>query len=635
MHLPELNKIPTARETLSVFGGYDHRITAAEGAFYDMQNLSSDQYPAMTVRGKRGVHMAFTTNWASGDMVYKNGLWYINGIYLIGPDFSEPIVTSPNSKLVSFGAYLILIKQENDYWVPTYVVNTIDGTWNAVLWPKTTFTSNYLSVYLCNADGEPLYNVQYGTVAPADPTDGILWYDPSAYEASYDKPVVAPGVLKRYWADNNAWFEEETYLCVVFPNVLTRAQPGDIINLELPYVQATKDGQTKETRIVDGDKPFEVLKAGTTSGGYGYVVIKGKLTNDIGYSIDANGTPSVERSVTGWTLSKAGTNYTVQPTPWPRFDYMVEANNRLWCCRYGTNKNNDFVNEIYASKLGSFKAFDSFSGISSDSYIVSCGTDGPFTGAANYNGQPIFFKERFMHRVYSHYPFQVTPYECEGVKAGSDRSLAVVGNVLFYHSRRGISYFDGSLPQDIAEPFGGITYSGGGIATGTRDKYFLAFPNSDLLFVYDIKNGLLHKETGVFRGMASDGVTAYASQRRGGPLTYEYGVVKLNDPTGTDEGNVEWNGTTGLIGLNLPDQKYVSNLLIRAELGAESRFSVSAKYDGGDWEHLYTATGRDIRSVKLPIRPKRCDHMRLKFEGRGPVTVFSVTKTIAQGSDVT
>ena len=52
------------------------------------------------------------------------------------------------------------------------------------------------------------------------------------------------------------------------------------------------------------------------------------------------------------------------------------------------------VNEIYASKLGDFKNWNCYAGRSTDSYVATRGSDGPFTGAADYLGSPLFFRAR-------------------------------------------------------------------------------------------------------------------------------------------------------------------------------------------------------------------------------------------------
>jgi len=80
-------------------------------------------------------------------------------------------------------------------------------------------------------------------------------------------------------------------------------------------------------------------------------------------------------------------------------DFITESGNRLWGCKYGV-ADGETVNEIYCCKLGDFKNWECYQGVSTDSWRASCGTDGKWTGAATLADSPIFFKEDCFHRVY-------------------------------------------------------------------------------------------------------------------------------------------------------------------------------------------------------------------------------------------
>ena len=91
---------------------------------------------------------------------------------------------------------------------------------------------------------------------------------------------------------------------------------------------------------------------------------------------------------------------------------------------------------------------------------------------------------------------------------------------------------------------------------------------------------------------------------------------------------------SGIIGTNLPDKKYISRLDVRMRMTVGTRAHFYIEYDSsGKWEHLFTMTGRTLQSFAVPIRPHRCDHMRIRIEGDGEAKIFSITKTIEQGSD--
>jgi hypothetical protein len=69
------------------------------------------------------------------------------------------------------------------------------------------------------------------------------------------------------------------------------------------------------------------------------------------------------------------------------------------------------------------------------------------------------------------------------------------------------------------------------------------------------------------------------------------------------------------------------------EVGA--KVEVSMQYDSmGDWEYVYQMTVTSLRSFSIPVRPRRCDHFRLRIEGEGMGRIYSITKTIEQGSDI-
>lgn len=68
------------------------------------------------------------------------------------------------------------------------------------------------------------------------------------------------------------------------------------------------------------------------------------------------------------------------------------------------------------------------------------------------------------------------------------------------------------------------------------------------------------------------------------------------------------------------------------EIGASVMFYI--QYDSqGEWEHITTVTGTNLKSFAAPIRPKRCDHFRLRIVGKGNVKIYSITKMIEKGSE--
>ena len=79
----------------------------------------------------------------------------------------------------------------------------------------------------------------------------------------------------------------------------------------------------------------------------------------------------------------------------------------------------------------------------------------------------------------------------------------------------------------------------------------------------------------------------------------------------------------------------MSRLNIRMSVEPMAELRIYTRYDDQqEWDFLCCITGTDLRSFSLPIRPRRCDHMYLKFEGVGMAKIYSITKTIEDGSEL-
>lgn len=340
----------------------------------------------------------------------------------------------------------------------------------------------------------------------------------------------------------------------------------------------------------------------------------------------------------------------------PKMDFVIENKNRLWGCRYGLNNEGEFVNEIYASKLGDFRSWESFSGVSTDSYMVSVGSDGPFTGAISYLGRPMFFKENCIHTIYGEYPaqYQMMNTECKGVQEGCGASLVVIDGVLYYKSPSGVSAYTGSMPIEIGEKLNEKQnkYSNA-VGCGYKGKYFLAMNKGIAfkeLYIYDIARGIWCKEdkSSIARMCSSGyGVDEYLKTIEAHEVSYwldgwkdraevTNGLVegsRYKDDSGGFTKNVEWYAETGDMGLSSNQKKYISRIDVRMSLDVGSKARIFVQYDSsGKWEQVGVLTNTDLAVVSLPIKIKRCDHFRLRFEGKGQAKIYSLSKTLREGS---
>lgn len=595
MQYPKL-RIPAAtRQTIHQFRGYVHKEHTPDGAFYDMQNMTSDHYPVLSSRPRRSVVLE---NANMQGILAKDGLCYIDGA-----DFSidgekiegltlftacdgcprqdicgkfQPGKTRCEKSLLSMGGYVLILPDKK--WVQTvktgesYLFGDMEGAFISGGEPVT--------VSLCKADG-----TAYGTIAqeqPTDPDEGALWMD------------TASRALKQWSQSAETW-----------------------VTVESTYVRIAAIGIDKGFSQYDG----------ITISGFAGTAAESLDGSAVVWQVH---TDAIVVSGLVTTLLATTQNITVKRQV-PEMDYATVCGNRLWGCRYGRNANGDFVNEIYCSKLGDFKNFHCFMGISTDSGVFSVGSDGPFTGAITHLDHPLFFKENMLHKIYvsetgAH---SITHTPCRGVQAGCGKSLAIVGEQLFYKARSGVCVYDGSLPSEVSQDLGSVRY-GNATAGAYGNKYYISMENGGekALFVYDTEKRMWHKEDDL-------PVLSFCPWDRELYAMTEDKIYGLLGAEGAPDGRVSWWVQTGDMGIVSPDRKYLSRLTVRMALDIGAKASFYVCYDRANvWEHIATVTGKDLQSFSVPIRPKRCDTMSLRLEGEGDVKIYAFTKTVEQGSEL-
>lgn len=575
MRLPTLPTVRSTREVVESFRGYNHNLRLPAGALYDMENLSSDQYPVLAPRGKRGIYARPAS---PQGLIAKDKLCYVNGSDFVMGDITIPMNLSTDpadcpKQLVSMGAYVIILPDK-------CYVNTLNPEDRGSLDAEFT-CSQAVTFRLCNAGGEG-YEPHSGSAAPEDRTR--FWLDTSR----------SPAILKGWSESAGGWIE-----------------------ITEPHVRIESAGIGIPFSAGDGVSLSGISDARISLEGSRVILSKGE--DFLVFSGMSPGTVTLENCPL--TVARK----------MPRVDFVTESGNRLWGCRYGLGSAGQQVNEIYASKLGDFKNWSCFQGLSTDSYAASCGTDGPFTGAITHMGYPLFWKENCVHKVYGSYPaqYQIQDTACRGVQKGCGKSLAIVNETLFYKSSGGICAFDGSLPTEVSYAFGGVPYRNA-VAGAAGSKYYVSMEDGagkKHLFVYDTAKGLWHRE---------DDLNALAFCGCGGELYCIDGgsrnILALLGSGEPWEEQVSWMAETGELGLSDPDMKYISRMVIRMSLDMGSRVDIYARYDLSDeWIHLARVHSTGLRSFSVPIRPRRCDHMKLRIVGVGGGRIYSLSKNVEKG----
>ena len=579
MEYPTLYVKEKSRQMSDAFLGYNHNLRIGESEFYDMKNMTSDYYPVLSPRKNRG-----DSGINANSLIAKDKLCWVSGKAFVIDHESVPMELSDGPKdLVSMGAYVIIMPDKK--WINT--IKNADGEYEWGSIDETFNSTGRINFSMCDISGVEFENVSEDQ--PNDPQNGDLWFD-----------VENPEVLKKYSSANKIWVTVDSYIKIETSNIADNFNVGDTV---------------KFFGIFDGDNTKTLYGCNKDKH---YILVKGVFFDPGGEGSNSIGGPiTVTRKM-------------------PDLDFITECNNRLWGCRYGTNDDGEVVNEIYASKLGDFKNWNCFAGISTDSYRASCGSDGPFTGAIAHLGYPLFFKENGLHKVYGDYPanfgIQYTP--CRGVQKGSHKSLAVVGETLFYKSSNAVCAYDGSLPVEMSSALGNINYYNA-VAGAHGNKYYINMADSMNngtyhLFIYDAAKGMWHKEDNI----QVDAFCSYMDELYAIDHKSKFIITMLGSGE-VDTVPVSWMVETGLLGMSMPDMKYISKLMIRMSLEVGASVEVSIQYDSiGDWEQVCKMTVTSLRSFSIPVRPRRCDHFRIRIEGAGQGKIYSITKTIEQGSDI-
>lgn len=570
MEFPTLEQGKLSRENITRFGGYNAGARIGGGEFAQMENCSSDAFPLLATRPRRGVYASPA---ACHGLIAKDSLCWVDGSKFVMNGYeTEMHLTDSPKQLVSMGAYVVIFPDKK-------YINTVDLTDRGSL-EAEFLSSGPVRFTPADADGQTMIPAYIQSEEPQEPENGTLWLDNSG-----------DGALLQWSAGSGMWVSvEATYVRVSAAGIGAAFRVGDALELS--------------------GGPEGVAAVGVAAAlGQDYVLLPGLL----------------EREQTVQTPVRLG-RYV------PEMDYVIQCGNRLWGCRYGPDRKGQTVNEIYASALGDFRNWQRFQGLSTDSYAVSLGADGPFTGAAEHLGYPVFFREGYIHKIYGSYPaaFRLQSTPCPGVQRGSAASLALVGQLLYYKSPAGVCAYDGAAPADVSQALGGRLYRDAA-AGALRGKYYISMKDGagqSHLFVYDSARGLWHRED-------DTRAACFCACREDLFFLTSAGQIVSVTGAGEPEGDFSWLAETGQIGAASPDCKYLTRLNLRLYLAQGAEMELWVRYDEeARWRRLASLQGRPLGSVTLPAPVRRCDHLRLRLTGRGEMRLYSLTKTMEQGSDV-
>ena len=612
MILSNRNGLKNTRNMLRVFGGLNETYSCTEAEYSAGINFSARNFPALSTRlPRRKLREEADLN----GMYHLNGLLTVCGRELVyTPDDTDEMevtlkdaVENGKKTLVGIGTKILIFPDKLAFDTASRKVSALGAVWSG--------KNASVEFAPCDAEGK-VYEVSgCGPAEPDKPTDGQLFLrveDP-------EKPWSSESTLEVYSEASGNWSAVVLDYCrISAKGVGTDFAAEDTVTLT--GSAAEQAGQWNE---LDGDRIVydagaDALRVKADPGGewfYGRLTRTGAAVRWV--SLDG----SVSREFVSAEVVELERRV-------PDMDYLTECDNRVWGCSSSENV-------IYACKLGDPTNWFSYRGIAADSYAVTVGSDGPFTGAATCMGYALFFKENTLHKLYGSKPsdFQLSSLRCRGVARNAARSLCVLNETLYYLSPDGVMAWDGSIPAKVsaaldAGRLANVKQAVGGALDG---RYYLhvSRENEVRLLVYDTERGLWHEEDVCSFEMASTGGQLYLWDGRALWAADPSREAAGQRSEETEQG-VEFALTTGDLGLDSPEERYLSRLTLRLDAACRSQVTVEVSYDGGPWENAAALTVEGPRrNCDLHLVPRRCASLRLRLWGYGQITLRSLAKTFS------
>ncbi len=621
--LPQLRATKNTTDKLNIvtqFAGLNRGLHISDNECEDMVNMTNDYFPVLANRRKRGIidTLDRPMGVCGGDtLVYvDDNKLYIDRIYVMDLE-----ATDKERQLVKMGALLCIFPDGIVYNMTTRTSETIENE---------VTTSGTVTMRMCTLEGTEFTNDNTFVQAtePTPTTTKIYWLDTS-------KP---DEVILKMWSETYSMWNSvpTTYVKISSTGIGVGFKDYDAANFSGITIKGYNDYNFNDSLII--------YKADDD-----YLIVAGLI--DLVHT--QNTAVTVKREL-------------------PQMDYVCELNNRIYGCRYGLANNGEFVNEVYASKLGDPTNWNSFAGLVGDSFVASCGSEGEFTGIASYQGYVFFFKEDGYHKLYGTAPsnYQMVYKAGRGVAKGSNKSVAIVNQVLFYKSRDAIIAYDGA--ENIISEKLGIEPTYDAVAVGYRNKYYISMRDKEYryrFYVYDILKGTwcIEDDLKALYMVYADNATyiidkdykmLVINNEAIYTLYFPHQIVKQENIIDVDgveydsfynfpsddlyvgpiiegelENTIEWSFTTGDLTFDNPYQKYVKRINIRMQQDINTKVKIEVEYDSsGEWEYVTEHYANKKRSYEIPIQVRRADHLRMRISGWGEFRLFSLTKAVEGGS---
>ena len=616
MYFPTIQGKSPEKRILSVFGGINRDADIQDNEFLDMENMTGDEHPFLSVRSGREAQEDFTEDGEKLDLLIADHEWqehYDKGTGVHFTDILYDYYYRGEKKMVHRNVHIdgysnVGENQSTKYHLPIQpdMRGVVRFGNNVIRYPYPDVI-NQSTKNETPEETEALLRV--GGCHPTANGQGAksIWRSLAfGYPTSHNQTlgIYAENILFRI-----RHVAENKYTIKVPEDVGVNSYVYDSSSLS-PY-RGIEDIEPGERLRLE---EYSVSNGVATLTGYdfgaAFFVKTGERPADgdfLGYAHD--GTPLVDATI-DYTIHNKDM-FSSKGTVLENFKGVLvskietDANllavyqNRIW----GTDT---LGTSLYCSNATDFYDWK-IDGTAAGGGYLDVSENTPWTAICEYGGYLYAFKAGKMYKVLGTNSLDYSIISLCDIGCTNHEAISACDSVLYFLSRDGVYGFTGNIPVKISKALD-REYRQGRLASRGQKLYasLETIDGEHEFLVYDTERHTWHKEDDFT-------VRSFVDYTDGLYALGEDGVCyKLE--SGHSGADVTFSATTKRYFYTF-DQKTVQSVNLFLDMDEGSSVAVEISYDGGEFAACGTFTNRRLKYI--PIRVRKCDEFQFRISGRG------------------
>lgn len=619
MYFPTIDGTSKQRIILEGFGGLNRSNSCRDNEFTDMENMTGDGCPYLTVRPRRKAVANFTEDGTALDFIVTDsggGDGYNAGTGVRLTENSYEFYERGERKRV-YKKIKFANEIEDEDGETVYLRRPMDAGIRGLI----KFGNNVISYPRPQVINQALpRNAEEDTESvnfyEGNGTSRSIWLGSNSnaygvYFGGYNSLVLKKNFFRIVHVSNKD---------ATLPAATTTYENSYVIYISDLYGSLRYSAEGRRLRLERFATENGVVRLTGEDFGAAFFVIENNLGKTSegdykllvrGYQVD--GTPLVDKGldfVCKGSDLKAG-NGVFATTVRADANLLAVHQNRIW----GTDT---LGTSLYCSSATDIYNWE-IDGTAAGGGYVDVAEYSPWTAICEYGGYLYAFKENKMYKVMGSTALDYQILSVCDIGCVNHEAVCICDSVLYFLSRDGVYAFSGNLPVKVSDAlqtkyrFGRFEGRGGKVYASLE-----AFDGKSEFLVYDAAKHTWHKED-AFKVRSfvdyTDGIYALGEDR----VCY-----KLE---GAAE-SVPFSFTTKQYFYQF-DQKAVGAvyLFLDMEPGTETCLEIS--YDGG--EFISCGHFSDCRLKYIPVRLRKCDTFQLRISGEGSITLKQMEFVLYSG----